>query len=116
MCQKDLFGMYKSLKTSNVLLWCDACKPTAETKKEVEELTHKRKDPPTNQPISKHRQAEDDIDDIVRVLKDKHRTKYTMPQLRLWARMASLGNHKSTDDPPKVPAITGIVPKKEKAP
>ena len=38
-----------------------------------------------------------------------------MPQLRLWARMISSGNHESTDDPPKVPAITGITPKKEKS-
>ena len=34
-------------------------------------------------------------------------------QLQLWARMISSGNHESTDDPPKVPAITGVTPKEK---
>ena len=40
--------------------------------------------------------------------------KYSLPQLRLWARMITGGNHESADDPPQVPAITGITPKREK--
>ena len=115
MCEEDLKGMYKSLKSGYVLLWCDACTPTTESKNELEKETRKRKQPSPSAPISKRQQAEDDIDDLVRVLKRKHGDKYNMPQLRLWARMVSLGNHESTDDPPKIPAITGIVPKKEKA-
>lgn len=36
------------------------------------------------------------------------------PQLHLWACMIEAGNHESTEDPPKILAITGAVPKKKK--
>ncbi len=34
--------------------------------------------------------------------------------LILWARMIQCGNHKDYDDPPRVPHITGILPKRPK--
>ena len=60
------------------------------------------------------RQLADDVDDIVKDLKEKHGSNFIMLQLQLWAQMISSGNHESTDDPPKFPAITGAMPKKEK--
>ena len=38
--------------------------------------------------------------------------KYSMPQLRLWARCIVSENHESTDEPPDLPPITGNGPKK----
>ena len=54
------------------------------------------------------------MDDLVSELKEKHGTKCTISQLRLWASVINCRNHDSTDDPPSVPAITGIQPKKLK--
>ena len=53
------------------------------------------------------------MDDILKVLKQKHGSDYTNPQLHLWAHMMEAGNHESTEDPPKIPAITGTIPKKK---
>lgn len=68
-----------------------------------------------NQSVSKRQQAEDDIYDTVNVLKEKHVSNFSMPRLLLWARMIFSGNHESTDDPPKVSAITSITLKKERS-
>ena len=38
--------------------------------------------------------------------------RYTVPKLRLWARMIANGVHESTEEPPNVPIITGVLPKK----
>ena len=45
---------------------------------------------------------------------EKHSFNYTNLQLGLWAHMIEAGNHESTEDPPKIPAITGTIPKKKK--
>ena len=63
-------------------------------------------------PVSKHKQTESDVTEIVSQLKEKHGSKYSLPQLRLWARMVISGNHESTDDPPRIPAIVGVESKK----
>ena len=55
---------------------------------------------------------ESDVDEISSELKEQHGTKYTLPQIRLWARMIVAGNQESMTDPPQIPAITGIQPKK----
>ena len=69
----------------------------------------------TNPPLpSKCKQLESDVDEISSELKDRHGTKYTLPQLRLWARMIVSGNHESVTDPPQILAIIGIQPKRAK--
>ncbi len=113
--QDDLDLMYKTGKTS-ILLWCDARvePPDAD---ESAGRGCKRKSP--TEPcatVSKRKQIELQVDEIVSELKEKQGAKYTVPQLRLWARMINSGNHESTDDPPNLPAITGIDPKKPKKP
>ena len=44
---------------------------------------------------------------IFKDLTDKHRDKYTEPQLHLWTRMITNGLHGSLDNPLWVPMITG---------
>ena len=38
----------------------------------------------------------------------------SVPQLRLWARMVVTGIHDDLEEPPQVPMITGITPKRAK--
>lgn len=44
---------------------------------------------------------------IIDKLSDKHSVKYTIPQLRLWAKFIQSKRHDSYDEPPKIPLITG---------
>ena len=55
-----------------------------------------------------------ELDETVRKMKEKYSTKFSLLQLRLWAQMIVAGNHENIDNPPQVPAITGITPKLEK--
>ena len=49
---------------------------------------------------------------VEKQLKDKHKKTYTMPQLRLWARMSNCGTHDGYDIPPAVPMFSTTQPKK----
>ena len=117
MCQDDLDMMNELLVKGkgSILLWCDARSrgsPECESSR-----GRKRKSPPVSEPVlSKRQQLDENIQDTVKDLKEKHGSKYSFPQLRLWARMIEAGNHESTDNPPLIPAITGITPKREKKP
>ena len=51
--------------------------------------------------------------DIFEQLKTKHKD-FESCKLCLWARMIANGIHESTDDPPDVPMISGIPPKRLK--
>ena len=59
-------------------------------------------------------ETEDKLESIVKRLKEKHGNAYSGPQYRLWGRMIVSGTHDDEDDPPKVPIITGIEPRKPK--
>ena len=84
----DITLMYEAIGTKrDILLWCDARGSESEnkgSKRKSTEATDTR--PPT-----KRKQIEDDVGDTVAALKVKHESKYTMPQLRLWARMIASG-------------------------
>ena len=118
MCQEDLDMMNDSLGKGkpNILLWCDGrSADSLDSSDSASSCGRKRKSPPVSEPLpSKRQQLDDSIADTVKELKEKHESKYTFPQLRLWARMIVAGNHDSTDTPPLIPAITGIQPKREK--
>lgn len=101
--------MYKSAKQS-IVLWCDA--RTSESNCDSRKC--KDDSPPAHAPPSKRQSIEDGVKETVRDLQEKHGTKYSIPQFRLWARMIAAGNHASTDDPPQIPEITGVTPKREK--
>ena len=105
---EDLPSMYSSLGTKrDVMLWCDGAKHDSL------DVGSKRTSP-SNNPPSKRRQIKNKVDETVDKLRERHGTKYTLPQMRLWARMVTANHHESLDDPPDIPAITGIVPKRKK--
>ncbi len=74
----------------------------------------KRKRNPDDQVWSKHREREDDVEQIYQELKEKHDDKYEVRKLRLWARMICASIHSSKDDPPNIPAFHGCVAKKSR--
>ena len=65
---------------------------------------------------SKRQDKEHEVDTIFHELREKHDgDTYETPQLRLWARMIQCGTHDDYDDPPRVPMITGILPKRKES-
>ena len=110
MCEEDLSAMYKSLdqdRKENVLLWCDGRPLTSGDCKTQTASTSRKQKATEDQPVDKRHNGMDDI-------KEKHGSNYTNPQLCLWALIIEAGNHESKEDLPKIPAITGTVPKKKK--
>ena len=97
MSDRDMKSMYERVKKDDVFLWVQV-----EGDGEEEE----------NEPARKKRrnQKEDSVDEIFSVLKKKHETSFSSPQLKLWARMLHCGSHDDYDTPPQVPMITGNLP------
>ena len=64
--------------------------------------------------VNKRQQLEAEVDSTVAEMKEKQGDKYSLPQLRLWARSIISGNHDSTEEPPDFSAVTGVGLKKQK--
>ena len=86
MCQADLDQMNETLKASKgkIMLWCDGKKNDLPQNSSA---NSRKRASPTEPPVSKRQQIEDEVQDYVTHLKEKHGSKYTIPQLRFWARM-----------------------------
>jgi hypothetical protein len=99
-----------------ISLWCDGKKPPAsegESSDEDEGRPKRKKKKTSSRKPRKTKvdQREEELETIFQQLKEKHDTKFSGPQLRLWARMIVAKTHDDMDEPPKVPMITGAVPK-----
>ena len=82
MCEKDSSNMNEYMnKTKSVMLWCDA-----RVSKESEKADSKRQKRSEDEPPSKRQLIEDELDCICAELKEKHGSKYSIPQFRCWAR------------------------------
>jgi len=99
---EDLEAMYNTFATGDeITLWCNGQQMSEEKK------SRKRKNDETEATLSSKRANKDEqIDQLVQKLKEKH-DNYSVPQLRLWARMKLGGQHESLDDPPRIPLFTG---------
>ena len=92
---EDLRAMYSKHKFGGeVILWCD---------KEVDTHVSRKRESETG--LLKRQEREDELESIFKDLKTKHQEKYTLPQLRLWARMIVSNLHGDKDNPPDVPAF-----------
>ena len=109
--EEDLKEMYCNMKKNkSVLLWCDRRSQNSEPV-----LENKRKRPSTQDPPkSKRFELESDVEDTVRQLKDIHGDKFTIPQLRMWARYVQAGHYQDLVEPPPLPALKGVPPKRER--
>jgi hypothetical protein len=94
-----------------LLLWADAC---VSALKGATVIGKKRKCGDSYSFVNKRQQIEAEVDSTVAELKEKQGDKYSLPQLRLWARSIISGNHDSNDEPPDLPVITGVGLKKQK--
>ena len=104
VCKQDLEAMYQHyFEKPCISLWCDR---REEDESSDEEKTRKKKKKDT-QGLSKRMEKEEELEDIFLKLKEKHGTKYSAPQLRLWARMVIANTHDDLENPPMVPMITG---------
>ncbi len=104
---KDLQLMYHKAKAGGeISLWVQPGEEGDSDSDDPEPVKKKRS--------SKRQEKEDDVEGIYSELKSKHGDDYTVPQLKLWARMIQCGTHDNYDDPPRVPMITGIPPKHPK--
>lgn len=56
------------------------------------------------------RQDREDLEFTYSEQQEKHGDSYSGPQLCLWVRMIVSGTH-DMEEPPRVPMITGLVPK-----
>ncbi len=94
----DLNRMYGAFKdTDEILMWCDGDSAGSDK-------SRKRK-----------RDSErDNVDAIYLELKEKHQNLFTVPQLKLWARMIHCDTHESYDKPPAIPMFQGSEPKRQK--
>ena len=108
--QEDLDAMYKIGK-DKLLLWADARVAAMDGATVVGQ---KRKCGDSCSFVNERQQMEAEVDSTVAELKDKQGDKYSLPQLRLWARSIISGNHDSTEEPPDLPVITGVGVKKQK--
>ena len=86
--------MYKKIDKTSVSLWCEG------------KITNDEEPPPAKKQKTKRDLAEDEVDDIMKVLKEKH-ADMAIPKLRLWARLIHSGHHDDYDTPPNIPLITG---------
>lgn len=97
--QEDLVAMYDTCTLEDgkeICLWCDGI----EEEKESGEVATKRRKKDDKSPLSRREEKENSVDETFQELKEKHGDSYTIPLLRLWARVIIAGHHES---PPALP-------------
>ena len=101
-----------------ILLWCDGKQPPESECESSDEdgwrsERKKKKENSRKQRKTKADDREEELESIFQQLKEKHKSKYSGPQLRLWACMIVAKTHNDMDEPPKVPMIIGAVQKSQ---
>ena len=115
----DLDAMYACFEgKQQISLWCDGKQPPESECESSDEdgrrsKRKKKKKNSRKQRKTKADDREEELESIFQQLKEKHESKYSGTQLRLWARMIVAKTHDDMDEPPKVPMITGAVQKSQ---
>ena len=103
--------MVATCKEGEIFLWCDGREEPVD--KHNDDDMAKRKNRKSESAVTA-RQDTGDLESIYSELQKKHGDSYSRPQLRLWARMIVSRTHDDLEEPPRVPMITGLVPKHQK--
>lgn len=104
MDSEDLIEMYKiSGKRKDILLWC--CKPMAGARKRVGVMNDQQAGPSKKAKNIAEKISEVEL--IVKKLKEKHKSLYSVEKLNAWAHMIDIGKHESYDVPPDLPYFRG---------
>ena len=115
----DLDAMYACFEGKpRISLWCDGKEPPesecGSSDEDEGQPKRKKKKKSSKKPRkTKVDQREEELETIFQQLKEKHGSKFSGPQLRLWARMIVAKTHDDMDEPPNVPMITGTVQKSQ---
>ena len=104
---KDLDIMYEKRKGGDVLFWIELCDDIDETDSDASEPKRKKKKKRQSSVPSRRQSKEDELEEVYSKLRIEHGTDYSVPQLKLWARMIICGTHDNYTDPPRVPMIMG---------
>ena len=88
-----------------ITLWCGGRVSEEQPKTSGRKRKYETEDS-TSSNSSKRAAKDEQIDKIVQKLREKHED-FSIPQLRLWARMKLGGQHESLDNPPQIPLFTG---------
>ena len=90
----DLKKMYEGIKSGHITLWCDR-------KTESEHAGRKRK---RESESALREEKEEEVERVYTELVGKHgKGEYSVPLLRLWARVIVTGHHDDYDEPPDWP-------------
>ena len=111
----DLQAMYAHFKgRKEIPLWCDG-KGSAPDSEDDEQPRKKKRKKSTNKDNTKKTiDREEELESVFQSLRDKHGSKWSGPQYRLWARAIESGVHDSDSQPPNAPMFTGGLQKKPK--
>ena len=112
--EKDLDGMYSKFKAdSEILLWVEIVKHQDSDDSDEPERKREKKPERKRKKFagSSKKEEEDSVDAIYDKLLSKHKESFSVPQLRLWARMICCGTHEDYEIPPHVPMIIGTTPR-----
>ena len=108
---KNLDSMYRKAKNgSELLLWMQCLQDVDEDNDDLEPEKKRKK---SSELLLRHQEKEEEVEAIYSEFRSKHYD-YTVPQLKLWARMIHCGTHDDYEDPPCVPMIIGIPPKRQR--
>ena len=104
----DLISMYTLFKNKKeIILWCHIQKCQADGSADVEKQARKKSASDSDQaPPSKRgtcAQKLSAVEEIVKKLKDRHGTTYSVEKLNVWAHMLHIERHDSYEVPPNVP-------------
>ena len=97
---EDIRCMYDQLSGTKATLRCEG---QIDPDQECDSLGKKRKSSLGGRPISKRQAIREEVDEIFANLQEKHGSRYSAAQLRLWADMVQVGTHRDSDNPPNVP-------------
>ena len=101
-CKDDFALMYKKYPKGEITLWCDG-----RGEEEDEDVGTKKRKKADGDKVTRRQEREDEIDDVVKQLKEKHKDLYTLPNYRLWARSVCGNLHDDLDTPPDLPSFQG---------
>ena len=93
--------MYKKYPKGEITLWCDG-----RGEEEDEDVGTKKGKKADGDKVTRRQEREDEIDDVVKQLKEKHKDLYTLPNYRLWARSVCGNLHDDLADLPSFPGHT----------
>ena len=107
---EDVDAMYGQVNSGNeITIWCEGRSHEHSTSEPPSKNMRKRK--ATESDDAPPTKRADKIDQLALELHEKHGEAYSMPHLRIWARMILNKQHKSKDVPPPFPLFKDHAPK-----